>query len=322
VKQARSALSTKKVENSTDDDVNDTPLETSIEKLNGLVVVPDSKNIFWVYLCLGTGTDEFHRDPLAAELKLKDEIFAQSLVDTATPSFKVSCAMCLLQDEPNGFVCVSSSSRQTVDFVRDLARKRAKQKRQEGALHSDHAHFICTVPRRILWQLCDKAKTREQTRQATNELMKHLGTQGVPTNTTDTSKQSELGHHLSSLVYITKGDSDADTAYWMTLVYDNTSSRKNPCWTLDLPGGKRHLGERSFQGVIRETEEESSLQIDGQWMLEDGPRKSSQKGDTSNDEYYIIGPPSDMLLRAVTDNPFWQSPGFSNELESPDGRER
>jgi hypothetical protein len=322
VKQARSALSTK-VENSTDGDVNVNSLDTSTEKLNGLVVLPeDAKNMFSVYLCVGTGVDEFKRAPLEAELKLKDEIFAQSRVDTATVSFKVSCAVCLLRDEPNGlrgepngFVCVSSSSRQTVDFVRDLARKRAKQKQQDGDLHADHAHFVCTAPRRALWQLC-KAKTRAHKSQATNELMEHLGMQGVPTNTTDTSIGIELGHHLSSLLYITSRDSDADTAYWMTIVYDDTDRKKSPCWTFDLPGGKRHLGERSLEGAIRETEEETSLQIDGKWILEkDQPRKSSREDDSFN-AFYMIGPPSDMLMGAMTDNPFWQSPGFCKDLES------
>jgi hypothetical protein len=314
VKQARSTLSATKFENLTEEDINVTSFDTSIEKLNGLVVVPDAKNIFSVYLCLGTGADEFHRHPRAAELKLKDELFAQSLVDTATSSVKVSCAACLLGDEPNGFICVSSSSRQTVDFVRDLARKRTKQKQHDGVLHADHAHFICTVPRHLLWQLCNKPNTRGQKREARNKLMRHLGMQGVPTNTTDTSIQIELGHHLSSLLYITNGDSDANTAYWMTLVYDDTSNSTNPCWTLDLPGGKRHLGERSLEGAIRETEEESSLQIDTKWILKERPRTSSQKDDHFN-EYYMIGPPLDMLMGAVTDNPFWKSPGFCKDPE-------
>jgi hypothetical protein len=291
---------------------------SSTEKLDGLVVVPDVKQISSVYLCLGTGRDEFQRDHLASENKLKDEIFAQSSspVDTANPSFDVSCAICLLQIEPNGFVCVSSSSHQTVDFVRDMARKRAEQKRKDGPLHGDHAHYICTLPRRILWQLCDKARTREQKRQATNELVElYLGRQGVPTDTTDTCEQIEIGHHLWSFLFLTKDESDADTAYWMTLVYDNTSNRMNPSWTLDLPGGRRHLGERSFEGAIRETEEESSLQIDRQWMLEDGPRRHS-RNDVSPDYFYMIGPPSDLLMGAMTDNPFWQNPGFCKEPES------
>jgi ADP-ribose pyrophosphatase YjhB (NUDIX family) len=307
----------KQVENSTKDV--GAPHDAGTEELDGLLVVPDVKEISSVYLCLGTGRDEFRRDHLASEHKLKDEIFAQSSppVDTANPSFKVSCAICLLEIEPNGFVCVSSSSRQTVDFVRDLARKRAEQKRKEGALHADHAHYICTVPRRILWQLCDKARTREQKRQATKELMElYLGRQGVPTHTTNICEQIEMGHHLLSLLLITKDDSDADNAHWMILVYDNTSNRTNPSWTLDLPGGKRHLGERSFEGAVRETEEESSLQLDGQWMLDDGPRRHSRKDDISHDYYYMMGPPSDLLMGAVTDKPFWQNPGFCKDPES------
>jgi len=35
---------------------------------------------------------------------------------------------------------------------------------------------------------------------------------------------------------------------------------------LDLPGGKRHLGESTLEGAIREVEEECSLQIDNEWF--------------------------------------------------------
>ena len=83
---------------------------------------------------------------------------------------------------------------------------------------------------------------------------------------------------------------------------------------LDLPGGKRHLGETTLQGVIREVEEECSLQIDYDWLVdnisnryggnnkdmttgeeEEGgiqvlePRKV--KGSVSGDAFFVMTPP-------------------------------
>ncbi len=271
----------------------------NVEQLDGLLVVPDIKFINAVYLCLGTTSNEYARDPIAAEQRLKEEIFGQPF----TTNFKVSCATCLLQDEPNGFVCISSSSRQTVDFVRNVARNRSEEKRQQDLLHADHAHYLCTMPRRLLWTLEDKAKTRQQKRQATNELLKYMDTQGIPT--TDSNVSIELEHHLSSVLHITNRDSNVDSAYWLILVYDDTTKDKNPCWTVNIPGGKRFLSEQSFQGAIRETEEEMSLLISEQWLLEDEPRRSSRKDERIN-AYYMIGPPSNMLMESVADDPFWR----------------
>jgi 8-oxo-dGTP pyrophosphatase MutT (NUDIX family) len=65
------------------------------------------------------------------------------------------------------------------------------------------------------------------------------------------------------------------------------------------------LSEQSFQGAIRETEEEMSLLISEQWLLEDEPRRSSRKDERIN-AYYMIGPPSNMLMESVADDPFWR----------------
>eukprot|EP00592_Proboscia_alata_P017639 CAMPEP_0194397592 /NCGR_PEP_ID=MMETSP0174-20130528/125631_1 /TAXON_ID=216777 /ORGANISM="Proboscia alata, Strain PI-D3" /LENGTH=423 /DNA_ID=CAMNT_0039193789 /DNA_START=271 /DNA_END=1542 /DNA_ORIENTATION=- len=289
---------------------------SSSQQLNGLVVVPDTKSIPSVYLCLGTGSDEFSRDSLSKELKLKEEIFAPLFSagdeQEQTASFKVSCAACLLKDEPNGFACVSSSSSQTVDFARDMARHQAEEKRQEGPLHADHAHHICTLPRQMIWQLHDRARTREQKRTATREIMEHMSKQGVPIDMSGTVDNVEIGHHMFSLLHITKNDTDARTAHWLILVYDDTSKSKNPCWTIDLPGGKRHLGETTFDGTTRETEEEMSLTIDKDWILKGKPMRQVGKKDDING-YYLIAPPTELLARSLTENSFWRTPGFCTD---------
>ena len=57
--------------------------------------------------------------------------------------------------------------------------------------------------------------------------------------------------------------------------------------TLDLPGGKRHLGESTINGVVREVEEECSLLIDENWLMHHvstryGGSKDENRDDTSH----------------------------------------
>ena len=207
---------------------------------NAFVVLPDSKTPTSLFAYEPKGTS-FQQDPRAVELQLRDAIFL-SLATVDHASTKVSCAACLLEDEePNGFVCVSSPSRKLVDLARDTARQLAKEK-SDDALHSDHAHYICTLPRRLLWQVYDRSKTRSQSARSTEECLEHLGFEGVPT---DTGRDSvKLQHHLTSVLRISRDDVDANTAYWMVIVYrdddtDNSSSKnKNQSsWSLDLPRG-------------------------------------------------------------------------------------
>ena len=94
---------------------------------------------------------------------------------------------------------------------------------------------------------------------------------------------------------------------------------------LDLPGGKRHLGESTLQGLLREVEEECSLRIDEGWLAskvtpryggrairrdgeaggEDGHREGDEydgarvrtleprkiKGVPSGDAFFVMPPP-------------------------------
>jgi hypothetical protein len=299
-----------------------------MERLDGLIVIPDTNFIAWVYLCQNTSASEFQRDSFAAEKKLQSEMFPPSSSTTTTTgsseetavvpvsSFKVSCAACLLKHEPNGFVCVSSISRQTVDFARDLARTRANMKRNdEGNLHSDHAHYICSLSKRTLWNLLHSARTRQQTRISADLVLEQLLQQGVPAKVGENVK---FGHHLDSFLKMPQSSSDTGTTsssssqHWLALVYDDTKER-DPCWTIDLPGGKRHLAETTFQCAVRETEEEISLQIDETWLMileeEEDPNKRRNNPHRSGDgcnAFYALTPPSEMLMENMTENKFWQ----------------
>ena len=279
--------------------------------LNGLVVLPDVKSIDSIYLCLDTDDTAFSNDPKEAELKLRGELFSEDdpnsgyleQKNTSSQPYKVSCAQCLLIDEPNGFVCVSSPSTQTVAVARNLALKRIRYKKEEDIpLHADHGEHLAVISRKILWQL-STARTRDQTNKANYTLVDSLNRQGMGDLE---DQQIELGHHLVSLLHITKKDTDVDSTLWLVMM--QWSGKK---WNIDLPGGKRHLGETSFEGAVRECEEECSLAIDASWVHGE-PRRSTRKADEAN-LYYMLRPPSDMMMESLESNPFWHENGFCKE---------
>mmetsp|Transcript_12309 Transcript_12309/g.18891 ORF Transcript_12309/g.18891 Transcript_12309/m.18891 type:complete len:408 (-) Transcript_12309:235-1458(-) len=281
--------------------------------LDGLVVLPDIKSINSLYLCLDTVNDVFRFNPKESELKLRHELFVinESFAgyNDGGQSYKVSCAQCLLEDNPNGFVCVSSPSIQTVEIAKDLAMKRIRYKMAENIpLHSDHSKYLCVISRNILWQ-CETTKTRDQTKKADYTLRHSLSKQGfenIGRDDTFACCEIELGHHLSSLLHITKADADANSTYWLVMLQWTGTKYK-----VDLPGGKRHLGETSFEAAIRECEEECSLEINDAWVHGE-PRRGKRKADENN-VYYMLRPPTDLMMTSLESNLFWHQEGFCKD---------
>lgn len=254
-------------------------------KIDALVVVPDTKQKF-IYVCKDTSLAVFEEDPFRAEKKLRDEIFAKGrIIDTA--GFKLSCASCLLLDhEPNGFCLIASSTRSLIDIVRDKSRSNRREKEYSGIdLHQDHAHFVATLPSSALRNL-QRSKTRAQRGQAVDEILGHLSSQGVEVGQSEEFKGSiEVGHHLSSVLALTARSKDEE--FWFVMGFDDHESLE-----LDLPGGKRHLGETALEGAIRETEEEASLVWDDLWVktvLQ--AKKFAERGN----RYFILNPPESFV---------------------------
>jgi hypothetical protein len=278
--------------------------------LDGLVVLPKIKSVSHVYVCQDqTDVKSFALDPLAAERRLRDQLFpTSSKSQSATrEKFKLSGASCMLQHEPNGFVCVySKTSSSSVHLARDKAR-RARQ--AKSSLHADHAHFVCTLPHAALWKL------KMAVPDATQALWHYLSHQvvlqphstspregGVEQTTRVLPEISiELGHHLTSLLCLkTAPNDDQESEYWwLTLVYDDTKPfSKRRKFTVDLPGGKRHLGESSLDGAMRETEEETSLVLDESWVV--GPPVTSRKKDAQLNTYFMLSPPFQDVMDDMT----------------------
>ncbi len=239
------------------------------DPFDNLLVVPDTKTTPAIFVCNQTTSIDFGNDATACENTLAKEIFDNT--DTTSFDkfpFKVSCALCLLDHQKNGFVAIVAASADGLDPTIEKANAcKVANKTASLKLHSDHAHFICAVQLSSLKTLVRSAKTRSKQNQIVAEILSQLKNGDVDLSAIDEEPlcSIKLGHHLTSLLWLEgtlKGNRSGQ--HIMVLGYIDGSTEL----TLDLPGGKRHLGESTLESLVREVEEESSLKLDKQWLAE------------------------------------------------------
>lgn len=287
----------------------------------GFLVLPDVKTVQSIFVG-GTGTfNSFPLDPLGHEQTLKELIFPSPRDQTRTgTSIKVSCASCILDLEPNGFVCIASSNKSEIEKAKDIAQLAKETALQSGAsLHPDHAHYICILRQDILRESANVSsyksphKSKEKPIQMNAELKNDLRSQHVCLEEDDTV---EIGHHLCTMMGILK-DQRIHYKYIFTIV-TKSIKEKRTIYEVDLPGGKRHLGETSFDCAVRETLEETSLAIDESWLIDSGePIKSKSRSESSN-VFYLARTPGDSRgsdkgkegVEDILSNMFWTNTGL------------
>ncbi|EJK77694.1 hypothetical protein THAOC_00457 [Thalassiosira oceanica] len=253
---------------------------------DNLIVIPDVKSPRAVYVCTGTNLHAFVRGPdsIRCEKKLAREIFGHQRESQdrvvqpfdGTIPFKVSCAQCLLTSNyPNGFVAVLGDTAEELQPTIARARIAADAKRKKSQFHSDHADFVCAICLSTLQLLNRAGNTRSASSQLHVDLMSQLSNCGVQLSETRGDDvhnlQVKLGHHLTSILRMI--GKDHDDKYVMILGYQKYPMKLE----LDIPGGKRHLGETTLDGAVRETEEECSLRIDTEWLASRMPARFGGK---------------------------------------------
>ena len=193
---------------------------------------------------------------------------------------KISCAQCLLNIEPNGFVCITSTAYESVAAIQDLAvEKRYKKMKLGITLHSDHAHYVCVVSRKVLFDILN-ARTESEVIHSENQIIAEL-----EIDVLSERRPFKLGHHLKSVLNLTYKNSKYDDTFWFVKIC-NTSDR----FTIDLPGGKRHLGEDAYECAVRETQEETSLLIEKSWLDSDLTKEINCEG--SYNKFFMLRLPS------------------------------
>jgi hypothetical protein len=266
-------------------------LQVTDDTFDNLVVLPDTARPSMAYICQNTSSKHFHDNGTACEQKLAVDIFGSKTGDAGgniedLPPFKVACAICLLTGHYwNGFVALVSATCDPLRSIVQKARNDAKAK-MSGGLHADHAHFVCILDISTLSSFLMIAKTRSSWKNCVQRILTEINVSGVEfsadvqsfisgdTEIKDNDVSITLGHHLTSFlqIMIDKGPNKTKSfqpQYLMVIGYQDGPFK----WTLDLPGGKRHLGESTLEGAIREVEEECSLLLSREWLEGQVPMK-------------------------------------------------
>ncbi len=260
------------------------------DPFDNLLVVPETKAIPAIFVCNETTSTEFLNDATRCENKLAKDIFDGNTDTTSLDAlpFKVSCALCLLRHQKNGFVAIAADSAQELAPTIDKANAlKAAIKTDNHELHSDHAHFICAVKLSSVNTMLRFAKTRSKHSQIVSEILIQLKNGGVDLSPSadGASCKIQLGHHLTSLLWL-EGESKTSkrTKYIMVLGYVDGPTEL----MLDLPGGKRHLGESTLESLVREVKEETSLELDKQWLSKRLSRRFGGELDENSEDVQAL----------------------------------
>jgi hypothetical protein len=189
----------------------------------------------------------------------------------------------MLSHIPNGVACIVHQNKDNIESVIDESEKLKNSKDQ---LHHDHAQFLLPV------QVCDLRNKRRS-------YLDEIKSKGYSLRRQHIIRK---GHHLETMLTLSleKKLNILDSHFILTM-FSLTSGNR---WLLDLPGGKRHLGEDTFDCMIRETEEEASVKIEKWWI---------RKHDVSFDStcYFVIEPNDNLILNFSLKN---QSSDIKNKL--------
>jgi NUDIX domain len=104
---------------------------------------------------------------------------------------------------------------------------------------------------------------------------------------TELEQTVELRYHLIGLIRIISDSRSRNDAnkykYWLVGVYD-VGTEIGKKWAIDIPGGKRHVGETTWECAEREMFEETSLPICSKWEIEE---QRGNDRDSMNMYYFV-----------------------------------
>ena len=261
------------------------------DQLEGFIVIGESAKASCVYLHR-IPLEKFVLDWKAKEKELKDVIFPKRSTEE-TLGFKVSCASCLLELEPNGFVCINSKSYHEVEYARNLAQTLKDEKQKLGhLLHHDHAHCLLVLHQSIFHNINLKSLSKSGIPNSKiPDIKAALAKEGI-----EDIDSIVLGHHLISLISLMKKN---EYFFLAIALFEEMDEGKKKI-IIDLPGGKRHLAETSMECAIREIQEETSLIVDETWNVSVVSPLQKKKGGDRCNVYYDMTPPIESLLTDTT----------------------
>jgi len=203
---------------------------------------------------------------------------------------EIQGAECLLAINPNAFACISANNYESVCKIQAWSRDAQQVALEQGqTLMKDHADFMVV----FLWEdllefyKASKSKDKERIGEASHKLAEQISQQNIQLDgkILDTPCFN-MGHHLQTILRASLSKLSDFGDYFLAMAYSAQAGRLE----LDLPGGKRNLGESTWDGLVRESQEETSLRLDSSWIMED--RQPFKISSERENIYYQLWPPS------------------------------
>lgn len=263
----------KKLRLLTENDSPDIDLDESL--FDGLTVVPDGKNVLGTfYMCPNTSAFCFEANHLECEAVLREAVFE------VEHSFKISFAQCGLTSVPNAMAIIASKDRGLLESLRTAACDR-KAAAAENSLKHDHCDLLFILSFDKLVTLAN-SKTRSQRKAVLNNVA--LEMKLPPPVDDEKIAKLKIAYHLeTALVRLRELVKNMSGGF---IVVMGRVSSGDGGWELDLPGGKRHIGESAECCVERELYEETSIKLaeDCEW----GGRMSERDASKQNCFYFLF----------------------------------
>ena len=180
------------------------------------------------------------------QLEMEKEAYTKLTNVSCGYAFKIRCASCLLTRHHNGFVCVLDEKYVPINELVTIAKELKARKSQT---HHDHAQYLLSF--KLSTRLQSKTMLPGEKRFMLKHIVQTCGISNIDINKYDLV----IGHHLSEALDIMKVHKMGNRFAMITV------NVKGDEVQIDLPGGKRHMGENTKDCAIRETEEETSLDL-------------------------------------------------------------
>ena len=221
---------------------------------DGMLAIPDSRGARAALRVAEAEGDTRH----SLEARLKNLLFPDVPVDGVI--LRVSCAACLLESMPNGAVAFIADSEE------EALCKMEPRKARSGEMPS----FVVAAPISLLRrafsplqgaQRYNKAEEQRGAKQARASLCAFLGDQERAMLTV-TADELKADHHLNAFLDNNQARMDQRQQHvpgsrFLVLLASKVQKR----WRLELPGGKRRLGESSWDAARRELRDEAGCRL-------------------------------------------------------------
>ncbi len=229
-------------------------------EISGSFIFPEVKNIDNAYVAL-TDIRKAHN-----QMELEEDIVKNVIHKCHDKTLSFSVAQCILLNRANkcqnGMTCISSVEIQVMDSIIQLQQRQVLEKKKSGKkLYHDHATYLHAMDKKKIFTYYNQPKSANNNVNLdwiVNDVSKQQNLRNIRGRI-----EIEIGHHLKEAITGLTRHVLKTSNYILVTIFEKRV-RNQRTWKVDIPGGKRKLGETPHQCVLRETEEETSIIIGGQ----------------------------------------------------------